>query len=411
MNHLAIVFPGQGSQFTGMGRRWYDAHQSVRERFDQASEIVGYSLEELCFRGDAAELTRTKHAQVALLVLGYAMYEELTTERKVPVHAMAGHSLGEITALAAAGAFSFEDAVRLVKVRGEAMDACATATDTGMIAVVKMPAATVEGCVAEFNADGHDVQVANFNAERQTVLSGTKADITAMTPFLEERGAKVARLNVAGAFHSSYMSGAVAPYVEAIGSIECSAPSVPVFSTVTGSPLTSPEAIRDALAVQLTSPVRWSDVVSGLLAEGVRLWLEVGPKEVLSKLISGVSGSGAAYGLDERTDEALSALDDFIEARRNEPGLVGLCLGAAAATRNRNFDQAAYSDGVITPYRALQKLSGVDKDELTLAQKQEAVLLLRRIMITKEVPVEEQQDRITTILSRTGNVDLAGALA
>ncbi|MFH9296597.1 ACP S-malonyltransferase [Streptomyces sp. NPDC017520] len=405
MNNLVIVFPGQGSQYTGMGRTWFDTHESVRARFTQASEIVGYSLEELCFSAAPTELTKTRHAQVALLVLGYSMHEVLSAQRKLPVAAMAGHSLGEITALASAGALSFEDAVRLVRVRGEAMEVCATENRTGMIAV-RMPVAEVEKHADEFNGESRDVQIANYNAEEQTVLSGTLDDLQAMTSYLEDRGHRVIRLNVAGAFHSTYMAGAVPAYVKAIGEIDFSAPRVPVYSTITGAVYGSAQEIPDALALQLTSPVRWSSVVSSLATQDVSLWLESGPKKVLAKLIGGVVGSDAVYSLDEDTDEAYAAVDRLIEAKKAEPGLAGLCMGAAAATRNRNFDDTEYTAGVLTPYRGLQELNRMDKDELTEEQKRSAVEMLLTIMRTKRVPEAEQSDRIASILRRTGDAAL-----
>lgn len=408
MTEVVLVFPGQGSQFTGMGKAWFDANASVRDRFQEASDIVGYSLEDLCFAAPPSELTKTRHAQVSLLVVSYAMFEVLMRQRPVTVSAMAGHSLGEITALLAAGALTFEDAVHLVKVRGEAMEVCATQNRTGMIAAVRMPVADVEKCVEDFNTDGHHIQVANYNAEQQTVLSGTVEDLKGMTAYLEDRGCKVARLNVAGAFHSTFMDDAVPPYVEAIGEIEFSVPRVPVHSTVTGRPYGSAEEIKDALAVQLTSPVRWSAVVSAIAGQGSRrLWIEVGPKHVLTRLISGSVDRDEVYSLDDDSDEAAAALDRVVEAKKREPGLVGLCMGAAAATRNRNFDDDEYAAGVIRPYRRLQELSRAEAEsELTAEQKQEALDLLRTIMATKRVPEEEQQDRIATIARRTGNGDL-----
>lgn len=407
MTTLALLFPGQGSQFAGMGRRWFESRSSVRERFEQASEIVGYSLADLCFTGPPAELTRTRHAQVALLTLSFGMYEVITRDRKLPVSYLAGHSLGEISALLAAGAMRFEDAVRLVKTRGEAMEACTADGGTGMIAALRLPVADIEKCVEEFNADGHLVQVANYNSERQAVLSGTVEDLRGMTTLIEDRGGKVAKLNVAGAFHSSYMADAVPAYVAQIEKTEFTMPAVPVCSTVSGRVYESAQEIRDALSVQLTSPVRWDAVVSELTAGGVTLWIEVGPKNVLTKIVTGSVTDAVTHSLDEDTDGAYAALDRAVEERRNRPGLVGLCLGAAAATRNRNFDDDGYAAGVIAPYRRLQQLAPADDEELTGEQKRDALDLLRTIMRTKGVPDAEQQDRIASILLRTGDTDVS----
>ncbi|NUT49951.1 MAG: ACP S-malonyltransferase [Saccharothrix sp.] len=414
MKDLVIVFPGQGSQFAGMGKKWFDGHESVRDRFGQASDIVGYSLADLCFTAPPAEVTRTRFAQVSLLVLGYAMYEVMTDGRKIPVSYLTGHSLGEITALLAAGAMTFEDAVRLVKVRGEAMESCVAGSGTGMIAVVRMPVTDVEECVEEFNSGGHFVQVANYNAEAQTVLSGTVDDLKGVTARLEDRGAKVVKLNVAGAFHSTFMADAMPEYTKALDAVDFTEPAVPVYSNVTGEVHGSPQAIREALAVQLTSPVRWSGIVASLVARKAAVWVEVGPKQVLKKLLTGAVGSGEVHSFDEEPEKVRAVLDQLVELKEREPGLVGLCLGAAAATRNRNFDAAEYDEGVVLPYRKLQELAKLDQRTLADGQKQAALDLLLTIMRTKRVPEDEQRDRVESILRRTGDVGLrtiAGALA
>ncbi|MEU6024582.1 ACP S-malonyltransferase [Micromonospora sp. NPDC047134] len=414
MKDLVIVFPGQGSQFAGMGRKWFDEHESVRDRFGQASDIVGYSLADLCFTAPPAEVTRTRYAQVSLLVLSYSMYEVMTAGRKVPVSYLTGHSLGEITALLAAGALTFEDAVRLVKVRGEAMEGCAADSGTGMIATVRMPVADVEKCVEDFNAAGHDVQVANYNGELQTVLSGSLDSLKGMTAYLEDRGARVVKLNVAGAFHSTFMAGALPEYTKALSEVTITEPAVPVYSNVTGEAYESAEAIRETLAVQLTSPVRWSDIVASLVDRKAAVWIEVGPKQVLKRMLTGAVGSGEVYSLDEEPDRVGAVLDHLVELKKREPGVVGLCLGAAAATRNRNFDADEYHNGVVLSYRKLQELSKLDQESLSDQQKQTALDLLLTIMRTKRVAEAEQRDRIESILRRTREVGLrtnAGALA
>lgn len=414
MKDLVIVFPGQGSQHAGMGKKWFDEHRSVRDRFGQASDVVGYSLADLCFTAPPAEVTRTRFAQVSLLVLSYAMYEVMTDGRKIPVSCMTGHSLGEITALLAAGALAFEDAVRLVKVRGEAMESCVAGSGTGMIAAVRLPVADVEKCVEDFNSGGHSVQVANYNTGTQTVLSGTVEDLKGMTAHLEDRGAKVVKLNVAGAFHSTFMANAKAEYAKALDAVEFTEPAVPVYSNVTGEAHEGPQAIREALAVQLTSPVRWSSIVASLVARKAAVWIEVGPKQVLKKMLAGEVGSGEVHSLDEEPERVRAVLDQLVELKKREPGLVGLCLGAAAATRNRNFDAAEYDQGVVQSYRKLQELAKVDQEDLSDERKQAALDLLLTIMRTKRVPEDEQRDRVESILRRTGEVGLrtiAGALA
>ncbi len=410
MNEIVVVFPGQGSQYDGMGQAQYEAHQGVRDCFAQASEVLGYSLEDLCFRGAPGELTRTHHAQASILVLSYAMYQVFQESSPVAVDFMTGHSLGELTALAASGAISFTDAVRLVKVRGEAMEECARSTRTGMVAVIGLESAEVDALKDEFNAGGHALQVANYNSDTQTVLGGTIDEVERFTALLDARGHRSARLNVAGAFHSSHMAPAVPAFVAAVEQTEIVQPTVPVVSSVTGRAYTSVEEIRETLAVQLTEPVRWRDVVAGLAERDVRLWIECGPKKVLSKLVAAVVGEDRVRNLDQDADGARAAVEDVLAHRRTEPSFPGLCLGAVAATRNRNFDKDAYATGVLAPYRELQELAGRHEDPrgFTTEEKESALRLLRTILDTKGVPSDEQADRIQQILRRSGTPALVG---
>jgi [acyl-carrier-protein] S-malonyltransferase len=391
-----------------MGRQWFDAESSVRERFDRASEIVGYSVADLCFTAPVAELSRTRHAQVAIVVVSTSVYEVVNRERKLPVGYLTGHSLGEISALCASGAMTLEEAVRLVQVRGKVTEACAVSSGTGMIAVMKLPVGEVEKYVEEFNSNGATVQVSNYNSERQLVLSGTLEDLRGIGDQLTERGAKVVKLNVEGAFHSTFMSDALPAYQAELDKIEFRQPEIPVCSSVTGRVYESPQEIRDALAIQLTGPVRWTAVMATLAGRGVTRWVEVGPKNILTRLVREGVADVLVHSLDdEDTTEAYATIDLAVEEWKTRPGFVGLCMGAAASTRNRNFDDREYADGVIAPYRRLQQLTQAGEDELTGEQKRDALELLRTIMRTKRVPEAEQQERIAEILRRTGDTELS----
>lgn len=415
MSRIAIAFTGQGAQFVGMGQQWFDEHASVRDRFAQASEIAGYDLADLVFSGTQEELTRTKHAQMSLFVLGFALHEVLTTGRRVPVGCVLGHSLGEITALTAAEALSFEDGVRLVAARGSAMEKCAQQQDTGMIAALDIGADEVIAAVDTVNeTHGINVQVSNLNTDRQTVLSGTPEELSVMTSHLENLGARVSRLAVAAAFHSTHMAPAVPEYVATVNTIDFRAPAVPVWSTVTGGRLDTPEQIATALAEQLTAPVRWNSIVKEIIRTGdISLWIECGPRRVLSRMIAEHVGDGAVAHLYENPDQTYAAVDNVVREFRI-PGLVGLCLGAAAATRNRNLTEDGWDTGVVAPYRELQKLSqemaedGLAR-ELSTQEVDHSLSLLRTIMNTKQVPAEEQAERIDAILRRSGHFELATA--
>lgn len=403
MNNIMVMFPGQGSQYVGMGKEWYEKYDFVKEYFNKASEIAGYSLEKLCFQGPLSELTLTNVAQLAVFTTSYAMYQVMQKDTTIPVDYMTGHSLGEITALAAAGSMKFEDAVKLVKVRGEAMAGCSKEDKTGMIAVTSLTARETEELVAAFNKSGYQVQVANYNSEYQTVLAGKTGELKEAAKFMEAHGAKVVQMNVAGAFHSSYMQNAVESYTAALKEIHITMPEIPVISSVTGERYKSTEEIQEALSRQLTSPVVWSKAVSGCSKKDIKLWIEVGPKNVLKKLVQRIVKAGEVITLDEDYQNSYKTIHSVMELKKKDPNVVGLCMGAAVATRNRNFDEEDYKAGVIDSYKKLEELEGrIEKGEIVADDAaQQAMDLLKRIFHCKMVPEDEQKVRIQNILEKT----------
>lgn len=403
MNNIIVMFPGQGSQYVGMGKSWFEKYTVVKEYFKKASDILGYSLEEKCFKGPLSDLTQTDVAQVAVFTTSIAMYTVLQNEKSLPVDYMTGHSLGEITALTAAGAMSFEDAVKLVKVRGEAMASCSKEKKTGMIAVLEVTSDKADELVADFNTQGYQVQVANYNSERQTVVAGETSELKAATKFMEAHGAKVVQMNVSGAFHSSYMQSAVEPYTKTLNEIAITLPKIPVISSVTGQVYKSVEEIREVLSRQLTRPVVWNKVVSGCARKEVALWLEVGPKDVLKKLVQRMIDNGESITFEEDYEKAYQTIDFIMNLKKKDPNVVDLCMGQAVATRNRNFNEEEYETGVVKNYKKLVELKGKIENSQMRAEEaaQDAIDLLKEIFRCKMVPEEEQKVRIQNIIEKT----------
>ncbi len=282
-----LLFPGQGSQFVGMGKDLADAYPEARAVFEAADETLGESLSELMWTGPEAELTQTRNAQPALLAHSVAVLRVLGDVAGAATVA-AGHSLGEFSAYVAAGALGFEDALRAVRVRGEAMAATGSQRPGTMAAVLGLDAQVVEEvCGHVSREEGAGVVVpANFNATTQVVISGDVRAVERASETLAERGARrVVPLNVSGAFHSPLMANARPELEEALGRIDFSAPAFPVVSNVTGQAVTDGASIRDLLVEQLTSPVRWTESVATMMDAGVARFLEVGPGAVLSGLV------------------------------------------------------------------------------------------------------------------------------
>ncbi|MGD9049734.1 MAG: ACP S-malonyltransferase [Anaerolineae bacterium] len=302
MGGTALLFPGQGSQEVGMGRNLADAFSSARQVYGQADAVLGFSLSSLCFEGPKAVLDDTVNTQPAIFVTSLAVLRVLEEEGKLqPLLAadpamVAGHSLGELTALVAAGAMEFADGLRLVRERGRLMKLAGERSPGGMAAVLKMDDGDVETACKEAAAQtGKAVQIANYNSPGQVVISGDQEALSRACELLRERGGRrIIPLAVSIAAHSPLMASVVQEYRAAVDATPLRVPELPVVANISGHPLLSVDEIRDELAGQLTWPVRWTASVRWMIEQGVTRFVEIGPKDVLSKLVKRIDGGAQA---------------------------------------------------------------------------------------------------------------------
>lgn len=283
----AFVFPGQGSQFPGMCKDLYDAHQEAREMCQAADRLLGFSLTDVMFNGTADDLKQTKVTQPAVFLHSVVAQRLMTIEKPDMV---AGHSLGEFSALVACGALRFEDALLLVSARAQAMQAACEANPGTMAAVLGLEDEKVEEICNLPSLQGRAgerlVTPANFNCPGQVVISGEEEAIDAICPVFKEAGARRAlRLPVGGAFHSPLMAPAAEDLAKAINRTEFRKPFCPIYQNVTAQASVEPEIIRENLLKQLIAPVRWTQSVQNMIADGANEFFEFGPGDVLKGLI------------------------------------------------------------------------------------------------------------------------------
>jgi len=284
---LVLLFPGQGSQKPGMGKDLADAHPAARAVFQRADDVLGVPLSTLCFAGPESELTATENAQPALLAHGAAAWAVIAERAAPHVRAAAGHSLGEFSAYHAAGALAFDDALRLVRTRGELMRDSGVQRPGAMAAVLGLGDDVVDQVCARARAECGEVVPANYNSPEQVVISGEVAAVERAMSLAREAGAKrTLRLNVSGAFHSPLMDVAAPGLAAALDAAPMAAPAFPVYSNVSAGPVRRADDARALLLRQLTSPVRWTALVRRLAADHpAALFVELGPGAVLSNLV------------------------------------------------------------------------------------------------------------------------------
>lgn len=293
MKH-AYIFPGQGSQFPGMGKNLYDSNESAKKLFEQANEILGFRISEVMFSGTAEDLKQTNVTQLAIFLHSVILYKTLENPKPDMV---AGHSLGEFSSLVANSVLNFEDALKLVSVRAEAMQKACEINPSTMAAVLGLDDVKVEEICNSFTDE--IVVAANYNCPGQIVISGSNKGIEKACELMKAAGAKRALiLPVGGAFHSPLMEPAKEELSNAINATKFNEASCPVYQNVVAKSVTDPQEIKNNLVAQLTGPVRWTQSVLSMIADGATYFTEVGPGKVLQGLVQKINKEMQADGIN-----------------------------------------------------------------------------------------------------------------
>lgn len=299
MAHIAFLFPGQGSQYVGMGKELFENFPSARMVFEEADEVLGWKISNLCFEGPEEKLRLTENTQPALLTVSTAAFRVLGEETAIRPDILAGHSLGEITALTAAGAFSFDTALRLAKLRGRLMQEAVPLGKGAMAAILGLEKEEVEQICREA-AQGEVVSPANFNASGQIVISGNSSAVERAIAKAKEHGAKkVILLPVSAPFHCPLMKGASECFEKALEDINVQRPKWPIISNAEAKSYFSEHIVKPLLVKQMEQPVKWEESMREMVRLGVERALEIGPGKVLSALMKRIDGSVTLGNLED----------------------------------------------------------------------------------------------------------------
>ncbi|MCP4151674.1 MAG: ACP S-malonyltransferase [bacterium] len=355
MNKIAFLFPGVGSQYTGMSRFFYDNFEIAARTFEEASEILKTDIPGLCFEATRKEeLDRLENAQLVLLTAGVALYRVYMAEVGIEPHCAAGHSLGEYTALCCAGVLEFPDALNLVRERARIIKKNAQRLDGTMAWVINMENRIVEEVCDRISGENAGVFISAYDSSTQTSISGHTAPLMAAAKILEKKGAIIFPLKFSGPFHSPLMTPAAQEMETHLQTYDYKHPQWPVIANPNLVPYQGPESVVENLSQQLRQPIRWQDTVDYFVKQGVDTAVEMAPKNVLKFLTLKNTTAITTYTMDKEKDyETLK--EKFLIREDGYLEFIAQCLGLVISSKNSNPDNNAYSENILEPYRKVAK--------------------------------------------------------
>ncbi len=412
MKKIALLFSGQGSQYSRMGNNFYNTYSEIKDIYSEASEVLGFDLYKLCQEGSQEEITRTENAQPAILVHSYASFKIFEKEFGIEHAFLAGHSLGEISALTCAGAIKFGDAVTIVRKRGELMRDAVIGKETAMIAVIGVPKDYVEGLCQEVSVGDELAVISNYNSPEQMVVSGTKKALDYLREILSSKEAKVTPLNVSAPFHCPLMEDAADSFAQFLNQFHFDDLKYPVLSNASATLYQSKDNIVENLREQMVKAVQWEKIMTFLKRQGIETTVELGPKQVLKKLSSANADTIKAYAFDDKNDR--DELTERLLGREKSIKLLPMlfitrCMAHAVCTKNNNWDEEEYQRGVVNPYKKVKVMQEKLEEqgiEPTEEQMREALDMLVSVFRTKNVPEDERSNRFNSLFNETGTRNL-----
>ncbi|MBS5984147.1 ACP S-malonyltransferase [Clostridium butyricum] len=397
MSRIALMFPGQGSQYIGMCKDLYDKHCIVRKTFEEAGEVLGIDLKKLCFDSDIKELTKTSNTQIALLTASVAMFRLFMENTPIQPYCLVGHSLGEISALTCAGAIKFSDALKIVRKRGQLMEEISESGYGIMAAVSNIDSQLIRECLDNSKYDSGVVELACNNSYKQNVISGEEKLVKAICSHLEEKGANIKYLNVSGAFHSKLMESAAIKFEAELRCYSYNDLRWPVISNVNAKKYNNKNDIINNLRRQLISPVLWVEIMEEMSRNNVNMCIELGPKKTLKNLLNQSIQGIQVYSFDNLEDREY-LLNELVNEYGAET-FVRKCLSISICTENNNWNNKEYENYVAKPINRIKELYAICKVENIneFNVMKEALYLLRCILSNKMISINEQISRLKSL--------------
>lgn len=402
MKKIAIVFPGQGSQYVGMGQKFYESYQEIRKLYEEAGDILGYDIKHMCMEGDAEELMLSGYTQPAILTTSVAAFKAFQIETGLLADYFAGHSLGEYSALVCSGALKFSDALMLVRKRGLFMQEAA-ADNVGMAAINNIDASIIEDMCKEYD----QLNISGYNGYDQITVSGRLDLIDDLKTKLNDYGVDVIYLKVKSPFHSSYMEPVMQKMQMELEKINLYDNIVPVLSNIDGQPYKGKESIVQNLTDQIISPVNWLKCMKYMEDHGVGIVIDIGPKATLRNLFKSYCNLIENYSYDNAED--IDVIQESIVVKQDKMRLLTKSLAIAVCTRNQNWNETEYEEGVVVPYQKVKsQVEALEEagEEPSMEHMQEAIQMLQTMFSTKKTPIEEQKERFHELFNESGTYGL-----
>lgn len=405
MNKIAFLFPGQGSQYIGMGKSLCKQFSIAKETFKEANDVLGFDLQKLCFRGPFNDLAKTQNAQPAILTTSVAAFRVLMQKIEIEPDFLVGHSLGELTALTCSEAINFSDAVKIARARGKIAQKIVSQKNSAMTAVSKIDKKIIEKVCKNVSVENKKVVIAVINSPKQIVISGDKESVKRAEKALSKIGARLKSLKISAPFHSPLLKNAAKKMKEELPKFKFKQLKWPVLSGVIARPYKNSNEIIDNLNLHFTRPIQWLECINYLKNQKVSTAIEIGPKTILKNLMKEITKKIKVYPFQKPKDlEFLKK--EFNMDKKTKYNIIINCLKIAICAKNKNWNNKEYQKNVVEPYRKIkQMLSNLENNNIepSLQNIVASFKMLQSVLLTKKTSIQERKERYNEIFNSNIN--------